>query len=1021
MIKTILQRPVSVLMLFLACVILGIITYNTLPVSLLPDIAIPEITVQVPGDNTSARELENTVVKPIRRQLMQVGKLRDIQSEARDGSAIIRLKFDHGTNTDLAFIEVNEKIDAAMNSLPRDITRPRVIKASATDLPVFYLNLTLKSDTPHEPTDEQKFLELSEFADNVVKRRIEQLPEVAMADMTGLMYKHLQIVPDPAVMEAANITTNDIENVLAANNIEPGSMVVRDGYNEYNIKFSSLLRTPEDVQNIYLEKGGRLFQLKDLARIEVVRQPETGMSLVNGKRAITLGVIKQADETMQHLRKSLDEALANLQRGYTDVEFTVNRNQTELLDYTISNLQENLVIGFLLVFVVAVLFLGDAKSPFIIGISMTTALITTFIFFFIFGQSINIITLSGLILALGNMIDSSIVVTDVITQYRKMGYKLEEACEKGTKEVVVPILSSTLTTIAVFVPLVFMSGIAGAIFSAEAFAVTVGMLVSYATGIILLPVLYKLAYGSTFIKKDLSAFFASVQQRIDRFMFPAYDKGVEHVFRYKAFYFILLAASIPLCVVLFKAMPKTSMPELHYVESIVTIEWNENIHVDENARRVVELLEAAEEHVVESAGYVGQRQYLLDKDNNLTATEARLYFKTSNSSEIPGLEKHVAEWARQYYPGAVVAFSPPENVFEKIFDTSEAEVVAELYPANRESIPTPASIRAVERTLEEATGERAEGVPFEEQFVIVPDREKLLLYGVSQQEVSRTLRMAFRDNEVAVLRSFQQYLPISISGRQQTIQEVLQRTLVHGYPAGGRSSTRVPLSALVTVTPGEDVKTIVAGKNGEFIPLNYHQPADAERLMGQVEETVRQEGSWDLAFTGSFFSNRQMLGELAVILMVSLLLMYFILASQFEDFLQPLIVLAEFPIDIMFALIVLWITGHTLNLMSAIGIVVTTGIIINDSILKIDLINELRKQGVPLMEAIHTGGVRRLRAIVMTALTSIVSMIPILFTRDIGSELQKPLAVAMISAMIVGTMVSVFLIPILYWAIYRKK
>lgn len=1011
MIKAILQRPVSVLMLFLACVILGIITYNTLPVSLLPDIAIPEITVQVPGDNTSARELENTVVKPIRRQLMQVGKLRDIQSETRDGSAIIRLKFDHGTNTDLAFIEVNEKIDAAMNSLPRGSTRPRVIKASATDLPVFYLNLTLESDTPHAPSDEQKFLELSEFADNVVKRRIEQLPEVAMADMTGLMYKHLQIVPNPAVMEAASITTADIENVLAANNIEPGSMVVRDGYNEYNIKFSSLLRTPDDVRNIFLEKGGRLFQLKDLARIEVVRQPETGMSLVNGKRAITLGVIKQADETMQHLRKSLDGALDNLQRGYPEVEFTVNRNQTEILDYTISNLQENLLIGFLLVFVVAMLFLGDAKSPFIIGISMTTALITTFIFFFLFGQSINIITLSGLILALGNMIDSSIVVTDIITQYRKMGYKLDEACEKGTGEVVVPILSSTLTTIAVFVPLVFMSGIAGAIFTAEAFAVTVGMLVSYMTGIILLPVLYKLVYGSRFIKKNISAFFASVQQRIDRVMFPAYDKGVKHVFRYKAFYFILLAASIPLCIVLFGAMPKTSMPHLHYEESIVMIEWNENIHVDENAQRVMNLLEAATEHVVESAGYVGQRQYLLDKDNNLTSTEARLYFKTNKSSEIPMLEKRVSEWAQENYPDAVLSFSPPENVFEKIFDTSEAEVVAELYPANRESIPTPASIRTIEKVLEVETGKRAEGVPFEDQFVIVPNREKLLLYGVTQQQVSRTLRMAFRDNQVAILRSFQQYLPISISGQQQTIQEVLQQTLIDGYP----------LSALVTVTPGEDVKTIVAGKNGEYIPLNYHSLDNAELLMDQVEKTVRKEGAWDISFAGSFFSNRQMLRELAVILMVSLLLMYFILASQFENFLQPLIVLAEIPIDIMFALIVLWIAGHTLNLMSAIGIVVTTGIIINDSILKIDLINELRKQGMPLMEAIHTGGVRRLRAIIMTALTSIVSMIPILFTKDIGSELQKPLAVAMISAMIVGTLVSIFLIPILYWAIYRKK
>jgi multidrug efflux pump subunit AcrB len=385
MIKAVLQRPVSILMLFLACVILGIITYFTLPVSLLPDIAIPEITVQVTGENTSARELENTAVKPIRRQLMQVGKLRDIKSETRDGYAIIRLKFDYGTNTDLAFIEVNEKIDAAMNSLPRDFRRPRVIKASATDLPVFYLNLSLKDDVPYEQTDEQKFLALSEFADNVVKRRIEQLPEVAMADMTGLMYKHLQLVPDFNKMESASITLNDIENVLSANNIEPGSMTVRDGYYEYNIKFSSLLRTPEDVRNIYLEKDGRIFQLKDLAKIDVVRQSETGMSMVNGKRAVTIGIIKQADETIKNLRKSLDATLKDLEKSYPDIEYTVNRNQTELLDYTISNLQQNLLLGFLLVFMVAILFLGDARSPFIIGISMTTALITTFIFFFIFG------------------------------------------------------------------------------------------------------------------------------------------------------------------------------------------------------------------------------------------------------------------------------------------------------------------------------------------------------------------------------------------------------------------------------------------------------------------------------------------------------------------------------------------------------------------------------------------------------------------------------------------------------------
>ncbi|HBX20722.1 MAG TPA: cation transporter [Porphyromonadaceae bacterium] len=1021
MIKAILQRPVSVLMLFLACVILGIITYNTLPVSLLPDIAIPEITVQVSGDNTSARELENTVVKPIRRQLMQVGKLRDIQSETRDGSAIIRLKFDFGTNTDLAFIEVNEKIDGAMNSLPRDFRRPRVIKASATDLPVFYLNLTLKNDIPYTVTDEQAFLDLSEFADNVVKRRIEQLPEVAMADMTGMMYKHLQIVPNLPMLESASITLTDIENILSANNIEPGSMIVRDGYYEYNIKFSSLLRTLEDVRNIYLEKNGRLFQLKDLAKIDIVKQPESGMSFINGKRAITLGIIKQADETMKDLRLSLNKALDHLERSYADVEFTVNRNQTELLDYTISNLQQNLILGFILVFIVALLFLGDAKSPFIIGISMTTALITTFIFFFLFGESMNIITLSGLILALGNMIDSSIIVTDIITQYRKMGYSLDDACEKGTKEVILPIFSSTLTTIAVFVPLVFMSGIAGAIFYSEAFAVTVGMLVSYLTGIILLPVLYKLAYGRKFTKKNMSGFFASMQKKIDGVIFPFYDKGIEYVFKHKVLFFSLLIISLPLCFVFFHWMPKTSMPELDYTESIALVEWNENIHVDENARRISELLKTADEYATENACYIGQREYLLDKDNDLTVTEAQLYFKTVRPSQVASLENSISDWIHRHYPDAVIAFSPPENVFEKIFDTGEAEIVVQLYPKNREEIPDPSSIRKIESVLSGSAGEKAEGVPFEQQFIIIPDKEKLLLYGVSQQEVSRTLKTAFRDNQVAVLRSYQQYLPISISGKQRSIQEVLSKTLIDGYSSGTNQSVQVPLASLVSVMPGEDVKTIIAGKNGEFIPLYYYNVNDPESFMNKTTEIVREESFWDVAFSGSFFSNQQMLKELVIILLVSILLMFFILASQFENFLQPLIILVEIPIDIAFTLLVLWLTGQTLNLMNAIGIVVTIGVILNDSILKIDLINELRKGGMPLMEAIHTGGVRRLRAIIITALTSLFSMIPILFTFDIGSELQKPLAISMISAMTIGTFVSVFFIPLLYWAVYRKK
>lgn len=970
----------------------------------------------------SARELENTVLKPIRRQLMQTSKLRDIRSETRDGLALVRLKFDFGTNTDLAFIEVNEKIDAAMNSLPRDFRRPRVIKASATDIPVFYLNLTLKSDKPYTTTDEQKFLDLSDFADNVVKRRIEQLPEVAMADMTGLMYRHLQIVPDMNVLESASISLSDIENTLEANNLEPGSMTVRDGYYEYNIKFSSLLRTPEDVGNIYLKKADRIFQLKDLAKIEVVRQPETGLSLINGKRAVTLGVIKQADETMKSLKKSLSTTIEDLEKTYPEVEFTINRNQTELLDYTIANLQENLTLGFLLVFIVSLLFLGDAKSPIIIGASMVTALLSTFILFYLFDQSLNIITLSGLILAVGMMIDSAIIVTDIISQYRMQGYPLEEACVKGTNEVITPVLSSTLTTIAVFVPLVFMSGIAGAIFFAQAFAVSVGLLVSYFTGIILLPVLYKLVYGMKLNTGAVAQFFARTQQLTDKWIFGWYDRGISFIFRHKKATLIAVALTIPLCVLIFRWMPQASMPHIDHTETVAMIEWNENIHVDENKERVFQLLQATEDLTVEHAGYVGHRQYLLNRENDLSPSEAQLYFRTDKPAQVKHLEKMITKRIKEKYPYAIVTFSAPENVFEKIFDTSEADIVAQLYPTNRESLPDADAIRQLSQQLETVTNVPAEGVSFEQQYMISIDKEMLLLYGIDYNDVYRKLRAAFRENQVAVLRSFQQYLPISLVGRQQTVEQVLRETLIRSKSKSGNiPEAMIPLRSLVHIKQGEDVKTIVAGKNDEYIPISYYHVSQPKSLVEDVEKIVKQDGRWEAQFSGAFFSNQKMLGELVVVLLVSILLMYFILSSQFENFIQPLIVLVEIPIDIAFALLLLWITGNTLNLMSAIGLIVSSGMIINDSILKLDMINELRKQGMPLMEAIHTAGVKRLRAIIMTTLTTVLAMVPLLFSFDLGSELQKPLAVGMIATMLVGVLVSLFVVPVVYWAIYKNK
>ena len=1019
MVKFLIQRPIAVLMAFTACFIIGLVTYFTLPVSLLPDIAIPQITVQVSGENSSARELENTVVAPVRRQLLQVAGLREIKSETRDGAGIIRMEFDFGVNTDLAFIEVNEKIDAAMNSLPKEAERPKAIKASATDIPVLYLNMTLKNDRPYEEADEQQFLNLCELAENVVKRRIEQLPEVAMADITGVPGRMLQIVPDQEKLSITGITIADLENALAANNVEPGSMLVRDGYYEYNIRIATLLRTPEDVENIHIRKGDRLMQLKDLCKVAVVSQKEQGLSVAGGKRAVTLAIIKQSDENMDNMKAKLKETTDYFTSLYPDIDFEVCRNQTELLDYTISNLQDNFTIGFLLIFLVAIYFLGDVRSPIVIGLSMTVSVVITFFLFYFFKVSLNVISLSGLILAVGMMIDNSIIVTENISQYREKGYSLKRACVAGTTEVITPMLSSSLTTIAVFVPLIFMSGIAGAIFMDQAFSIAAGLFVSYITGVMLLPVLYLLFYRMDIRSKSwLSKRFDNREKndKVEHF----YDKGIDWVFSHKSLSIGMTLATLPLCVFLFFYLDKERMPEIEQNELVMRIEWNENIHVDENRRRVNELMKQTDGQVKEHTAYVGMQDYILNGGSELSATEAELYFKTEEPTGIAPLQELLSKKVKEKYPLAVLTFSPPETIFEKLFVTGEADIVAQLNPENRSQAPDPAALQQLEGEIQHRTGLSTEGIAFRNQMNLVVDRERLLLYNVSYNELTRTLRTAFKENKVSTLRSYQQYLPVGIAGEEQTINDILSTTLVQTQPNVKGEVDYVPISSLVKVMPSEDLKSITAGKNGEYIPISFFEVTDAPKLMEDIEQVIQETEGWEVDFSGSFFSNEKMIGELAIILFVSILLMYFILCAQFESFLQPLIVLVEIPIDIAFALTSLWLFGHTLNLMSAIGIIVTCGIVVNDSILKLDSINELRKAGTPLMEAIHTAGVRRLRPIIMTSLTTIMAMVPLLFSHDMGSELQKPLAIAMIGSMLLGTLVSLFIIPLIYWFIYRK-
>ena len=1012
MVKFLIKRPVAVCMVAVACLVLGVLSYTSLPISLLPDIAIPQITVQVTGNNTSARELENTVVAPLRRRLQQVSRLEDITSETRNGMGIIRLSFAYGVDTDLASIEVNEKIDATMGSLPRDISRPKVIKASATDIPVFYLHLTEKEYSDN-------FQQLCILARQVIQRRIEQLPQVAIADVTGIPEQQLLLSPIDEKMALWGLSINDLEQALDAANVNPSSLTIRNGYNIYTINMGTALRTPEEIGAIYLKKGDRLLQLRDVCDVSITSAPEEGMSTYRGKRAVTFAIIKQTDENMDALKEELYASIRYFEQQYPQIVFNISRNQTELLDYTISNLQENLILGFLLIFVVVFLFMRNVRSPLIIGISMISAVIITFIFFAVCKVSLNIISLSGLIMAVGMMIDNSIIVTENITQYREQGHTLVDACVKGTHEMITPMLSSTLTTIAVFIPLIFISGIAGALFFDEAFSVSAGLMVSYMVSILLLPVIYYLI--ERFRPQEVHLITTEEQPSSRYSLIALYDRGIDWSFRHKTLCLAGLAISIVLCVLGFRLIDKERMPAIDRHELIARIAWNEPIHTDENLRRIDCLQQTLDTMVVEYSAYIGQQDYLIDKSEPLEQTEAEIYIDAGTPDRLVAVEQQITEYMNLRYPKAKLTLSPEETIFERLFTTAEPPIKAHLYAVDKSLSDDVLAIRTMEQAVAHTTGTSTTPTPAQQQTTLLVHRDRLLLYNVSYAELQRTLHTAFRSNHASTLRSFQEYLPIVIGRETKDVDRLLQELAVESQSVDDNGNhPMIPLSALATSVQTETPVSIVAGKDGEYIPLVYTTAPYPEQLVSDVRRAVDTDKRWRVGFSGTYFSNAEMMRELLVVLAVSILLMYFILSAQFESFTLPLIVLLEIPIDTAFALLLLMACGHTLNLMSAIGIITTCGVIINDSILKLDAIGELRRAGMPMMEAVHTAGRRRLRPIIMTSLTTILAMAPLLFAHDMGSELQKPLAIAMIGTMGIGTLVSLFFIPLVYVMVSKK-
>lgn len=1015
-------------MSFLVLLIFSGLTLWRLPFSLLPSIEIPQIIIKVTAPEQAPEVIEQEILRLIREQMSTLKNLESVESEAQSESGVVTLNFSFNTDMKLAYIEINEKIDRLTENLPTDLLRPQVIKINTTDIPVVRLQVIPKQEV-------ENLIELSELTERVLKKRLEALNGVSLVDLNGLQRKAITVEPNLDKLQSLGISENNLRQAIRQSNQSLGAVSIKDGQYRYYLNLSVTLRDVSDVTNIPIVLGdNKVINLGDLATVKETTTKNFSWHFFNQQAGILITLHKQADAQMDALMQDIEQSVQQFQNDYPSILFHLTQNQSHLLNVSIRNLQSSLLYGGLFAFSVLFLFIGNYRIPFIIGISVPTSLLLSFLFFYILGLSINIISLSGMALGTGMLIDNAIIVLDNITQKwqqnKKKSNALFMACVNGTKEVISPLVSSVLTTLAVFVPLIFLSGLSGALFYDQAVAVGATLGSSLLVSFFLLPLCYWLFFrkkhwitkGEKGLEKQIadSHFFLRLLEY--------YKTLHDLVFKFKNPVFVIIILLGGIGIWFFQNIEKANLPKIEKQELVLQIDWNEPIEIDENKHRILKLIQNFEKQIILVESDIGLKQLLIQNEK-LGTTEAEVYFLCASQPKKEKLQKQLKDYLSQTFPQARSEFRDAQNAFNQIFGSNQPFLEARLANLTQHQPLSHEIIQDILPSISSTPLKLGKGWQENTQVLLKVDTDKINTLGLSYELIIQKLEQLFGNTTITEIKNFGEVIPIQI--RQEIVDfdsQFRKAFVVHNSEnaSGEKINISYPLQAFIEYQFNTSYKSITASELGIYQPIIwYDNTLDAETLITELQIKAKESNLFNVTFLGEYFTQKETFSQMAFILLVSTLLLFFILAAQFESLLQPLIILFTLPLGVSGSLLFLWFADESLNIMSVIGIVVMLGIMVNDAILKIDTMNRLWKKAAKkstqeLKEVILRAGSIRLKPILMTSITTILALTPIIFSSGLGSDLQRPLAIALIGGMTVGTFTALFFIPLLFYFFTKK-
>ncbi|MDE7152015.1 MAG: efflux RND transporter permease subunit [Candidatus Amulumruptor sp.] len=1016
------RRPVMTVLCFVAVAVLGLFLLSTLPVDLYPDIETNTIMVMTSYQGASAADIEQNVTRPLENALNAVNDLKHITSKSRENTSVITLEFEYGKDIDVLTNDVRDKLDMVKSMLPDDAENPVIFKFSTDMIPIVILSVKADESMPG----------LYKILDDAVANPLARISGVGSVSISGAPKREIHIYVDPARLEAYGVSVEQIASVIGAENRNTPGGSIDIGSDTYSLRVQGEFVDSRDMRSLVIASrpDGRKVLLSDVARVDDSSEERAQNTYNNGRRGAMIVVQKQSGANSVKISEQVLKMLPSLQKRLpSDIELGVIVDTSDNIRNTINSLVETVLYALLFVVIVVFMFLGRWRATLIITITIPISLIASFIYLAITGNSINIISLSALSISIGMVVDDAIVVLENVTTHIERGSDPDQAAIHGTNEVAVSVVASTLTLIAVFFPLTLVTGMTGVLFRQLGWMVTVMMTISTVCALSLTPMLCsQLMRRTNHHGRLYNIFFTPVNRGLDA-IDRAYGRLLNIVVSHKT------SVIIVCLLIFFSSLGLLKMVGTEFIPTADDARLSVNLEMPIGTR--VEIADSVTARLARMWDEKYPEIMVLNYTTGQASSDNTFASLSDNGPHIVSMNIRLTDPGDRDRTIVEIADSMRSDLLRYFPQYSKSQVNVggggggmggqstldyEIY--GYDFAETDSVAQQLKRILMSAHGTadvRISRADYQPEYQIDFDRTKLALYGLNLTTAANALRNRINGAIASRLR---------IDGEEYDIKVMYEPT--------ERTSTddilNIPIITGATGADGKpvfvrirDVGTVVQ----RFTPPTIERK-DRERIitvsaavsgvpMSEIVEAVApQIDAMDLPvginidLSGTYEDQQDSFADLLTLALLIIILVYIVMAAQFESYTYPGIIMTSLLFAFSGVFIMLWLTGHTLNIMSMIGAIMLIGIVVKNGIVLIDYISLNRERGMSIRKAVVDGGMSRLRPVLMTTLTTILGMVPMAVGTGQGAELWRPMGVAVIGGLTFSTILTLLLVPSLY-------